>query len=275
MMTTVPELESGPPCLAEHNAGHGATLSDPETGFDQQLSGRDPAGTDGAQVAAARRARGTRISRFGAKNYNRASVFVKFLINTFGLDALRAGGGVVDVAGGLGEVVCRLAYCHQTDCVLVEPRDDVRLAWCLETKVVSRLPIKWKSLWTPESGTAALEQHVTHLQLRFGQDALEDERLADALRGCALITGLHPDSAAEPIVDIALALGKAFAVVPCCVFPNSAPHRMHVRTHEAFCEFLQAKHVDIQRTRLAFDGRNDVLFYVPPCFHMTRSSAPR
>ena len=43
---------------------------------------------------------------------------------------------------------------------------------------------------------------------------------ADALatvRGCSAIVGMHPDGAAEAIVDFALATGTIFALVPCCV----------------------------------------------------------
>jgi len=40
-----------------------------------------------------------------------------------------------------------------------------------------------------------------------------------------LAVGMHPDQATEPIIDAALALGKPFAVVPCCVFPDLFPHR--------------------------------------------------
>ncbi|KAA8496249.1 hypothetical protein FVE85_2404 [Porphyridium purpureum] len=200
--------------------------------------------------------------RFGARNNNRASVFLKFLIDTFGLPVLRAQGGVVDVAGGVGELACRLAYCHQTDCVLVEPRDDVRLQWCLESRILPHLPMKWRERFTPDKGAQVLAQHVTHLQLMFEHDAMQHAELAHALRNCALITGMHPDSAAEPIVDVALQLGKPFAIVPCCVFPNSAPHRAHVRTHEDFLIYLQAKHPDIQRTKLAMNGRCDVLYYL-------------
>ena len=42
---------------------------------------------------------------------------------------------------------------------------------------------------------------------------------------CALVVGLHPDEATDAIVDAALAAGKPFAVVPCCVFPSLFPHR--------------------------------------------------
>ena len=36
---------------------------------------------------------------------------------------------------------------------------------------------------------------------------------------------MHPDQATDLIVDFAVANGKAFAVVPCCVFPTEFSHR--------------------------------------------------
>lgn len=40
---------------------------------------------------------------------------------------------------------------------------------------------------------------------------------------CSLVCGMHPDGATEFIVDLALALGKPFAVVPCCVYAAAMP----------------------------------------------------
>ena len=37
------------------------------------------------------------------------------------------------------------------------------------------------------------------------------------LRDCSIVVGMHPDHPTESIVDFALATGKPFAVVPCCV----------------------------------------------------------
>ena len=48
---------------------------------------------------------------------------------------------------------------------------------------------------------------------------------AELWRTSSVIVGMHPDQATEPVVDAALAAGKPFAVVPCCVFPHSNPHR--------------------------------------------------
>jgi hypothetical protein len=54
---------------------------------------------------------------------------------------------------------------------------------------------------------------------------------------------MHPDQATEPIVDAAIELGKPFAVVPCCVFPELFPERRtkdgdSVRTYVQFLDYL-------------------------------------
>lgn len=40
------------------------------------------------------------------------------------------------------------------------------------------------------------------------------------LSSCSLVVGLHPDQATDGILEFALAHGKPFAIVPCCVFPT-------------------------------------------------------
>jgi len=57
-------------------------------------------------------------------------------------------------------------------------------------------------------------------------------RMAEVLRSCSALVGMHPDQAAEAIVDFGLAMGVPFAVVPCCVHgqvrgPDIAPQVAH------------------------------------------------
>ena len=87
----------------------------------------------------------------------------------------------------------------------------------------------------------------------------------DALRRCSLLIGMHPDQATEPIVDFALAHGKGFAVVPCCVFPKLFPTRQlrdgrGVAKYDAFLRFLAEKHHGIRVGCFPFDGKNKVLY---------------
>lgn len=67
----------------------------------------------------------------------------------------------------------------------------------------------------------------------FSDDGARDSpALAEAKARCDVVVGMHPDQATEPIVDFALAAGKPFAIVPCCVFPRENPRRRVRRTRE-------------------------------------------
>jgi len=109
------------------------------------------------------------------------------------------------------------------------------------------------------------------------------------------LVGLHPDEPTEDIVDAAWLLGKPCAVVPCCVFPSLFPHRRArapaasaaacsdaeagvlvaaaaaadsgalVVTYPQFMQYLEAKcDGQMQRAYLGMEGRNRVLFWMPP-----------
>ena len=71
-----------------------------------------------------------------------------------------------------------------------------------------------------------------HLASEFWGDL--DGPLGDAIARCDVLVGMHPDQATEPVVDAAIALGKPFAVVPCCVFPELFPDRRTPRTAPPF-----------------------------------------
>ena len=69
----------------------------------------------------------------------------------------------------------------------------------------------------------------------------------------------------DEVVDAAIELGKPFAVVPCCVFPELFPERRtkdgdSVRTYVQFIDYLVAKHPDIKLAYLPFKGRNRVVY---------------
>ena len=102
-----------------------------------------------------------------------------------------------------------------------------------------------------------------HLRARFDA-AFEAEQHA-LLASASALVGMHPDQATEPIVDVALRLGRPFAVVPCCVFarefPRQLPDGTWVTTYAQLLDYLQAKAPGIRRTHLAFVGRNVVLYH--------------
>ena len=65
-----------------------------------------------------------RKNRNARKNENRASAFAALLVRAFGLETLRAGAGVVDVAGGSGELALELVTRWAVPCCVVDPRGD-------------------------------------------------------------------------------------------------------------------------------------------------------
>ena len=90
------------------------------------------------------------------------------------------------------------------------------------------------------------------------------------LRGCACIVGMHPDEAAEGIVDYALAAGKLFAVVPCCVYANKFPTRRDARSgrrvtdYDGLVAYLAHKAPGrIGVSTLPFEGKNKVVYLLP------------
>lgn len=85
---------------------------------------------------------------------------------------------------------------------------------------------------------------------------------------------MHPDQATDAVIEVALALKKPFAVVPCCVFTDLFPHRrlkaenaedegVPVQTYAQLCEYLRSLHPDIEVAFLPFKGRNQVLYWRP------------
>ena len=99
-------------------------------------------------------------------------------------------------------------------------------------------------------------------------DEGEQSHTLSLLSGSSVLVGMHPDEPTEAIVDTAIALGKPFAVVPCCVFPRLFPHRQlrtgqGVNTYSGFLQYISEKHHAIQIACLPFEGRNKVLFLRP------------
>ena len=50
-------------------------------------------------------------------------------------------------------------------------------------------------------------------------------QMSRTARHCSVLIAMHPDQATEYVVSCALALGKPWAIVPCCVFARSFPDR--------------------------------------------------
>ena len=91
----------------------------------------------------------------------------------------------------------------------------------------------------------------------------------ETLHSCSAVVGMHPDQATEAIVDFALASGKPFAVVPCCVYSNLFPLRRDQRgrlvtSYRDFVAYLIAKDPErIGVVELPFEGKNKVVYLKP------------
>ncbi|KAF4655657.1 hypothetical protein FOZ61_007463 [Perkinsus olseni] len=101
-------------------------------------------------------------------------------------------------------------------------------------------------------------------------ESIDDlETALGVLADASLVVGLHSDQATERIVDFALAAGKPFAVVPCCVYQKCFPDRklpdgQLVNTYEDFITYLCSKDPRIRTQTLGFDGRNTAVYLPLP-----------
>ncbi|KAH9105026.1 hypothetical protein LEN26_007092 [Aphanomyces euteiches] len=179
----------------------------------------------------------------GQKSH-RARIFSEWLVELFGRDVLAHGSGVVDVAGGKGDIGFELWLLRNIPTTLVDPR------------VVK----------TRKTHLKYMKQHDKpkwhHIMAELNSELVAQHE--DLFRSSSLIVGMHPDEATEAIVDVALALKKPFAVVPCCVmsrlFPDRECNEGKVATYEMFVKYLKAKHPGIRSVFLPFAGRNQVVF---------------
>ncbi|CAK0890621.1 unnamed protein product [Prorocentrum cordatum] len=316
---------------------------------------------EGRDVEAARRAERRREApnqkvanrgegrRNHVKNDSRVSVLRRWLLDQFGLEHLRSRRGVLDVAGGKGELAWELVNLNGVPACVLEPRP-LELSSCRKKwsrGLYWRNPIfhRWLHCGHDPSGPTSAPPHVRIMlessvvawaagESEAGEAVFEggrrraralawtrkglrehepdeaeppapaatarppasepaepssadearppgpepaepgsaDEEAGDGLevtspleavellRECSTVVALHPDQAAEPAVALALALGKAFAVVPCCVYAASFPRRRlrdgaQVRTYEDLLNYLQGFHPRIRRADLDFEGK--------------------
>ena len=172
-----------------------------------------------------------------ATKAHRASKFADWLVRTFGVEKLSEGSGVLDVAGGRGDVSWELHTVRGVPCTLVEPR----------ARKLNRLQHKWLRREVggggrrdvcdamPATPTERNERNVDDEDKRDDENAstvlcpqVRAEFRAetwDAFAECSVVVGMHPDQATEGIMEFAKAHGKPFAIVPCCVFPALFPDR--------------------------------------------------
>ncbi|CAH0480224.1 unnamed protein product [Peronospora belbahrii] len=179
----------------------------------------------------------------------RSRIFCDWLVNSLGSEHLASGTGVVDIAGGKGDILIQLWIKRGIPTTLIDPRP-MKLGKS-NRKLVAKAQAAGGCKMSPQLLCC-----------------LDDETLklhTELFRDCSVLVGMHPDEATEAIVDAALTLRKPFAVVPCCVMSRVFPDRQcrdgtPVDTYEAFVRYLLEKHPSVQSAFLPFAGRNQVLY---------------
>ncbi|GJJ69665.1 hypothetical protein EMPS_02013 [Entomortierella parvispora] len=195
----------------------------------------------------------------------RALYFAQWLIQTFTRDYLNSGAGVLDIAGGRGDLSWELQTRQGIQSTIVEPR---------QGKGMRKWQRKWLAGFLAANQGPAADAETTEATAdnsKAGDEADEEEEdkdrenedqepagLADFIptvkshplqatdpdriqtilddeflekrhqlvRDSSILIGLHPDQATEPIVRAALKAGKPFAIIPCCVFSRENTHRV-------------------------------------------------
>lgn len=217
------------------------------------------------------------------KKDTRSSLFAAALVREFGIDRLRRGTGVVDVAGGSGELSFELSVRWGVPCTIVDPRGaGVKLTSRHRRLLASRaanaarISRDWERI-SPLARSLAkkwagyVPSSVRHIKRWFDERLMDDPEARWILQECSAVVGLHPDQATGAIVDCGLVMNKPWAVVPCCVFPSMFPTRINpatgeqVRTVEDLVQHLlgRADNAQARRCELSCEGANTVVFCCP------------
>ncbi|KAI9248710.1 hypothetical protein EDC94DRAFT_528084 [Helicostylum pulchrum] len=186
---------------------------------------------------------------------------------------------ILDVAGGKGEISYVLGRGFGIPSTVIEP-------------VKRKLPNYWftrlrRLMYRFETGTMEqpnwkskdiqidLMSWPCNVTPTYLHTLLDDQFLidyADLVSTVSLFIGLHSDQATIPIVDAALKAGKAFAVVPCCVFSHdNRTRRLNsgelVTTTEQQIQYICEKDTkgrgQIKTAYLDFEGKNVVVYWIP------------
>lgn len=220
-----------------------------------------------------------------AKNM-RARLFAQWLLDTYGASSLQEGTGVLDVAGGKGNLSIELAATGKVPCVVIDPmirkqqqsfpvkRDAKRIR-----KAGGPLPRHLPTFFNQttflerygdtkmESGKQLLLELTINTDVATTRNNSDDDYNPDhdLVSNSSMLVGLHPDQTTQDILELALRYDKNVAIVPCCVFPSYFPLRLlrdgtPVVTHAQFCQYLLESDPSLQQTELPFQGRNVVIY---------------
>eukprot|EP00644_Phytophthora_capsici_P012574 jgi/Phyca11/7887/fgenesh1_pm.PHYCAscaffold_23_\ len=165
----------------------------------------------------------------------RGRIFCDWLVEALSEERLAAGTGVVDIAGGKGDIPIQLWIQRGIPTTLIDPRP-MKLGKYNRKLVAKAETTKYRKM-SPQLLRCLDEETLK----------LHSELFAE----CSLLVGMHPDEATEAIVDAALTL----------VFPDrQCQDGTPVDTYETLVRYLLEKHPSIQSAFLPFAGRNQVLY---------------
>eukprot|EP00505_MAST-04D_sp_SCG-Rhode-Island_P001427 Stramenopile-MAST_4_protein_1427 len=276
------------------------------------------------------------------RSRGKVGIFRRWLLDTFGPETLKNGSGILDIAGGKGELSFQLLNLNGISSTLIDPRS-MLLDECIhklkqglytwnplyseyicqstysESRISPKTPKHLKIFFNDATlqwydRASAEEVNEDDEGRRFIQDALAfangrilvgesgllqkyekgvakedmevlsdhngngpsmvvtDYREAlDLLQNSSVVLGLHPDGAAEPIVDFCLKYNKPFAILPCCTCSKDFPNRLNekdgtlIKSYTDFIGYLKRKDpVRIQSAILeGMGGKNLVLYMMP------------
>lgn len=182
-------------------------------------------------------------------------VFAKWLVETFGIEMLSRGSGVLDVAGGKGELCRSLLGLGVQHATLLDP--DPRCNPEDELFEVIAQPL--------EGDGSDLTSHY-------------EEKVQRLVSTCSMIAGMHPDGATEAIIATSLRLAVPFAILPCCfsqkLFSNRSSRQDEAggtkraddpySSYSIFCQHLLKMApigLRFEVTNLPFQGRNKLIYF--------------
>ena len=216
------------------------------------------------------------------KNERRAAKFVNFLVDEFGYDYLK-NGVILDIAGGKGEVAFECSILRGLRTIVLDPRPvkttkkqlrQLKFRLEAQLKVGKGLQVSplCRFLYHKRYAARAIDSIQTWFYEDFATLKIEEIEL---VRSASILVGLHPDSATDAIMKVAIRYCKPFAIVPCCVFPTQFPKRRlpnggRVQTYDDLCEYIRnilgTKNgkCKVEEGELDIDGRNKVFFYHGP-----------
>jgi hypothetical protein len=210
----------------------------------------------------------------------RAAAFVTWLIEHCPPELLAR--GVLDVAGGRGDVAAQLTLRAGANVTTVDPKPYKPPHKRMEKVLLKRLGLvtgrKRKGAGlegegeetgddgaeggggggggAPAPPPPAVPRRADYISAYFGPSFVSDPAHASLLAEVGVLLGFHPDQATEPLLRHALSTGKPVVIVPCCVCGRDFPGRRRlsgeeVNSFEDFVGYLREMPERLRREHAA------------------------